>query len=188
MIHTVPRRFLCLLSSLSNIDRFSISRVRSTVYAEMSLSYWRHETITYWLKYIKCDFRSSRMPNENTWKLKFIVCCVNGPCYLNRPSVSFDWGGGDVGWCHPVFPNCSSLLSECMYISVLIIINNNGGHLYTVYPALALSGLQSIITLVLHVCVHLFNGQATYYTIGAHITVLWHTHSITKYPIVRVHS
>ena len=46
--------------------------------------------------------------------------------------------------------------------------NNNGGYLYTAYPALALSGLQSIITLVLHVCVHLFNGQATYYTIGAH--------------------
>ena len=41
-----------------------------------------------------------------------------------------------------------------------------GGHLYTAYPALALSGLQSIITLVFHVCVHLFNGQATYYTIN----------------------
>ena len=33
---------------------------------------------------------------------------------------------------------------------------NNGGYLYTAYPALALSGLQSIITLVLHVCVHFF--------------------------------
>ena len=46
--------------------------------------------------------------------------------------------------------------------------DNNCGYLYTAYPALALSGLQSIITLVLHVCVHLFNGQATYCTIGAH--------------------
>ena len=45
---------------------------------------------------------------------------------------------------------------------------NNGGNLYTAYPALALTSLQSIITLVLHVCVHLCNGQATYYTIGAH--------------------
>ena len=30
----------------------------------------------------------------------------------------------------------------------------NGEHLYTAYPALTLSGLQFIITLLLHVCVH----------------------------------
>lgn len=30
----------------------------------------------------------------------------------------------------------------------------NGEHLNTAYPALALSGLQFIITLLLHVCVH----------------------------------
>ena len=46
--------------------------------------------------------------------------------------------------------------------------NNNGEDLYTAYPALALSGLQSIIILVLYVDVHLFNGQATYYTSGAY--------------------
>ena len=54
--------------------------------------------------------------------------------------------------------------------------NDNGGYLYTAYPALALSGSQSIITLVLHLCVHLFNGLATYYTIGAH------NHRLVTYP------
>ena len=56
--------------------------------------------------------------------------------------------------------------------SLIIINNNNGGHLYTAYTALALSGLQPIITLVVHVCVHLFN----YYTMAdffGHLNMLW---------------
>ena len=46
-------------------------------------------------------------------------------------------------------------------------INNNDGHLFTAHYGLVFSGLESIITLIVNVCAHLFNMRATHCTIWA---------------------